>query len=300
MTTPNAYFVGPDGFPLKSGISIQPGGAIQFLIIDPATGQQVITLPGGGQGTVQSVNSVTPDNTGNVFLKAYNVAADAQAIPWNLDTNLATNPDNTTFIPTSGVFPVSGSNQLIASGSTPRTLDGNTFANGDLAEMSVALGQWVRIPATGVTRVSQLTAGSAWTGSTSESATQVTLNLLSGTIVAGTKIEIDMAVTMSGGGTTTVKSYFNGQGTAIPSAGLTDAASTGAAWWRAEILVLSATSFAMRAEFDTNSTASTKFIANNALNVTTGTGLSVGFTFTNSTTGQSATMVWADARIYPA
>ena len=229
MTTPNAYFVGPDGFPLKSGISIQPGGAIQFLIIDPATGQQVITLPGGGQGTVQSVNSVTPDNTGNVFLKAYNVAADAQAIPWNLDTNLATNPDNTTFIPTSGVFPVSGSNQLIASGSTPRTLDGNTFANGDLAEMSVALGQWVRIPATGVTRVSQLTAGSAWTGSTSESATQVTLNLLSGTIVAGTKIEIDMAVTMSGGGTTTVKSYFNGQGTAIPSAGLTDAASTGAA-----------------------------------------------------------------------
>ena len=65
---------------------------------------------------------------------------------WNLTTNVATAPDGvTTFTPTSGVYPTSGANFLLCTGTGTRTLDGVAYVPNDQAVMNPALGQWVHI-----------------------------------------------------------------------------------------------------------------------------------------------------------
>ena len=254
----------------------------------------------GGVGTVQSVNSITPDGAGNIALVANDVNGVANMIGWNLDTNVATPlAPAAAFTPVSGTFPTGGFTLLEASGTTPRTLDSQTYAAGDFAEFSPALGVWVRISGTGngVTRpASNYTQATTLTGSTTESASQFPLTLASGTLVAGQRFEVDLYSTFSSdSATTTIKHYVNGV-VALSGVAFTTATFFTAGVSHITLVVLDSTHIFVRINFDTSATA--RLVGDAIITVTAGAGLSMYFAYTNSTTSKTATPVLADSRYY--
>lgn len=258
------------------------------------------TLQAAISGTVKSINSLAPDGSGNLVLAANDIGAIPDMIGWNLDTNVATPAaPGTTFTPASGTFPSGGYKLLKAAGTTPRTLDGAVYGDGDFAEFSPALGIWVRISGNGngVTRpASNYTQAATLTGSTTESTAQMSLTLATGTLVAGQRFEVDLYSTFSSdNATSTVKHYVNGA-VALSGVAFTTATFFTAAVSHVTLIVIDATHVFIRINFDTSATA--RLVGDAILTVTSGAGLSMYFTYTNSTTGKTATPVLADARAF--
>lgn len=275
---------------------------------------------GGGSGGGANLGSNNPQPLGiaaagtdstfasrqdhvHVMPTANDVGANAYMIPWNLDTNVATPATGSPFTPASSTFPSGGNTVLLASGSTPRTLDTFVYAAGDVAEYSPALGVWVHISGAagtnGVTRpASNYTAGSAWTGSTSESAAQMTLQLVGNTttLVAGQKFEVIYHSSLSSDSAqTTVKHYVNGA-IVLSALSFQVATFTSVTVSKLTMIVIDATHVLVRIECDTGTT--TRAAAEAIQTVTTGTGLACYITYTNTTTGKTATPVLADSRFF--
>lgn len=307
MTTPIAFAVDQNStITPRIGFVSDPTTGAPSIVTVNGSGAQVVTPVtgggGGGAGTVQSINSIAPDGAGNVTLVANDVNGIANFIGWNLDTNVATPPSPAaTFTPVSGTFPTGGFTMLKASGTTPQTLDGQTYSAGDFAEFSPALGVWTRISGAGngVLRPAfNYTPATAWTGSTSESGQQMPLQLVPNgtTLIAGQRFQADLYATFSNDSAqTTLKHYINGT---VALSGVTFQTSTfnTASFSRLLLIVIDATHVLVRIEFDNSSTS--RQAAEAIVTVTTGTGLSVGWTFTNTTTGKTATAVLADSRFF--